>query len=63
MPLNWHPGLPDPKNPTYAEYSEKLLVGYRFYDYHNISFTTGRPFGYGLRGAIQLKRIGFEFWF
>ena len=34
--------------PTYANYSEKLLIGYRFYDYHNLSFTTGRPFGYGL---------------
>jgi beta-glucosidase len=42
------PGLPDPKNPTYAYYSEKLLVGYRFYDAHNISFTTGYPFGHGL---------------
>ena len=46
--MNCSPGLPDPKNPTYANYSEKFLVGYRFYDYHNISFTTGRPFGYGL---------------
>ena len=28
--------------------SEKLLVGYRYYDYHNISFTNGFPFGHGL---------------
>jgi beta-glucosidase len=42
------PGLPDSKNPIYAYYSEKLLVGYRFYDAHNISFTTGYPFGHGL---------------
>ena len=32
----------------YAEYSEKLLVGYRYYDHHNINFTTGFPFGHGL---------------
>jgi len=42
------PGLPDPKNPTYVYYQEKLLVGHRFYDAHNISFTTGFPFGHGL---------------
>jgi len=42
------PGLPDPKKPTYAYYTEKLLVGYRYYDAHNISFTTGFPFGHGL---------------
>ena len=46
-PAQW-PGLPDPASPLYAEYSEKLLVGYRYYDYHNISFTTGFPFGHGL---------------
>merc|ERR1719343_1777466 len=29
-------------------YSEKLLVGYRYYDAMNYSFTTGFPFGHGL---------------
>lgn len=43
-----YPGLPDPKNPAYAFYTEKLLVGYRYYEKHNISFTTGFPFGHGL---------------
>jgi len=43
-----YPGLPDPKNPTYAVYSEKLLVGYRYYDANRIRFTTGFPFGHGL---------------
>jgi len=42
------PGLPDASKPTYAYYTEKLLVGYRHYDAHNISFTTGFPFGHGL---------------
>jgi len=42
------PGLPNPKNPTYVYYEEKLLVGHRFYDAHNITFTTGFPFGHGL---------------
>merc|ERR1712113_260635 len=42
------PGLPDPKKPTYVYYQEQLLVGHRFYDKHNISFTTGFPFGHGL---------------
>ena len=46
-PAQW-PGLPDPTNPTYANYTEKLLVGYRFYDHHQIEFTTGFPFGHGL---------------
>jgi len=46
-PAQW-PGLPDPSHPTYANYTEKLLVGYRFYDHHNIQFTTGFPFGHGL---------------
>lgn len=46
-PAQW-PGLPDPKNPTYANYTEKLLVGYRYYDAHKIQFTTGFPFGHGL---------------
>jgi beta-glucosidase len=42
------PGLPDANSPTYAYYTEKLLVGYRFYDEHNISFSHGFPFGHGL---------------
>jgi len=46
-PAQW-PGLPDPKNPAYAYYTEKLLVGYRHYDAHVINFTTGFPFGHGL---------------
>lgn len=46
-PAQW-PGGPDPATPTHALYSEKLLVGYRYYDHHNISFTTGFPFGHGL---------------
>jgi beta-glucosidase len=46
-PEQW-PGLPDPKNPVYANYTEKLLVGYRWYDANSVSFTTGFPFGHGL---------------
>lgn len=42
------PGLPKANDPTYAYYTEKLLVGYRYYDAHNIKFTTGFPFGHGL---------------
>lgn len=42
-PAQW-PGLPDPKNPDYANYTEKLLVGYRYYDQHDIQFTTGSAF-------------------
>jgi len=42
------PGLPDPKNPTYAVYSEHLLVGYRYYEAHNLKFEYGFPFGHGL---------------
>jgi beta-glucosidase len=41
------PGLPV-KNPVEAVYSEKLLVGYRYYDHHDLKFTTGYPFGHGL---------------
>jgi len=41
------PGLPA-DDPAYAYYSEKLLVGYRHYDAHNLTFTTGFPFGHGL---------------
>jgi len=43
-----YPGVPDPKNPAYSFYSEKLLVGYRYFDAHNVSFTTGFAFGHGL---------------
>eukprot|EP00041_Stephanoeca_diplocostata_P020071 m.441232 g.441232 ORF g.441232 m.441232 type:complete len:765 (+) comp21468_c0_seq4:58-2352(+) len=46
-PAQW-PGLPDPAKPTYAKYSEKLEVGYRYYDAHGIEFTTGACFGHGL---------------
>ena len=46
-PAQW-PGLPDPKKPAYAVYSEELLVGYRYYDYHNLTFSSGFPFGHGL---------------
>lgn len=46
-PAQW-PGLPDPSHPTYANYSEHLLVGYRYYDAKQIKFTTGFPFGHGL---------------
>eukprot|EP01051_Picozoa_sp_SAG22_P005736 SAG22_NODE_350_length_11853_cov_3.693211_12_plen_662_part_00 len=46
-PDQW-PGLPDPHNPTYANYTERLLVGYRYYDEKKIDFTTGFPFGHGL---------------
>ena len=46
-PAQW-PGLPDPTKPAYANYTEKLLFGYRYYDHHNITFTTGFPFGHGL---------------
>ena len=49
-PAQW-PGLPDPAHPTYANYSEKLLVGYRYYDAHGIEFSTGFPFGHGLSYA------------
>jgi beta-glucosidase len=42
------PGIENPKSPTYAYYSEKLLVGYRYYDAHNITFSTGFPFGHGI---------------
>jgi len=45
--VQW-PGLPDATKPTYSFYTEKLTVGYRYYDAHNIGFTTGFPFGHGL---------------
>ena len=43
-----YPGLTDPNNPTYVFYTEKRVVGYRYYEEHNINFTTGFPFGHGL---------------
>jgi len=46
-PAQW-PGLPDPSNPEHATYSEKLLVGYRYYDAKGLKFSTGFPFGHGL---------------
>ena len=42
------PGLPDPKKPEYANYTEQLLIGYRYYDAYQIDFTSGYPFGHGL---------------
>ena len=39
------PGLPDPEAPLYANYTEGLFVGYRYYDAHGITpkFTFGAP--------------------
>ena len=31
-----YPGLPDPEAPLYANYTEGLFVGYRYYDKHGI---------------------------
>jgi beta-glucosidase len=45
-PAQW-PGLPQ-NDPETVQYSEGLLVGYRFYDAMGIKFTTGFPFGHGL---------------
>ena len=42
QPDQW-PGLPDPHHPTYANYTERLLVGYRYYDQMKLEFTTGTP--------------------
>ena len=46
------PGLPlapaGAKIGDYSFYTEKLQVGYRYYDAHGISFSTGFPFGHGL---------------
>ena len=36
------------KSPGFANYSEKLLVGYRYYDAHELQFSSGAPFGHGL---------------
>ena len=44
-PTQW-PGYPDPKHPQYANYSEGLLVGYRYYDARAIE--PAYPFGHGL---------------
>eukprot|EP01052_Picozoa_sp_SAG31_P009539 SAG31_NODE_503_length_14804_cov_32.491670_9_plen_474_part_00 len=50
------PGLPGPSPPpgagaqqqiTDANYTERLLIGYRQYDAKKISFTSGFPFGHG----------------
>jgi len=46
-PGQW-PGELDTNGIPHSTYSEKLLVGYRYYDAHNISFTLGFPFGHGL---------------
>lgn len=42
------PGVPSRTMPEKVFYFEKLLVGYRYYDAHDIKFTTGFPFGHGL---------------
>jgi len=42
------PGKRDIFGTPHSQYSEKLLVGYRYYEEHNITFTTGFPFGHGL---------------
>jgi len=43
-----YPGVRRDDKLAHAVYSEQLLVGYRYYDAHNISFDTGFPFGHGL---------------
>eukprot|EP00408_Alexandrium_pacificum_P025886 CAMPEP_0171202986 /NCGR_PEP_ID=MMETSP0790-20130122/25287_1 /TAXON_ID=2925 /ORGANISM="Alexandrium catenella, Strain OF101" /LENGTH=706 /DNA_ID=CAMNT_0011668431 /DNA_START=58 /DNA_END=2178 /DNA_ORIENTATION=+ len=43
-----YPGIRGGDNLVHATYSEQLLVGYRYYDAHNIEFDTGFPFGHGL---------------
>lgn len=40
-----YPGLP-PSNPVYANYTEGLFFGYRWYDAHNVA--PAFPFGHGL---------------
>ena len=47
-PEQW-PGVPARSEKfSQANYTERLLVGYRYYDQMNIDFTTGFPFGHGL---------------
>jgi len=49
-PAQW-PGLTHPGalgSYAYSFYTEKLLVGYRYYDAHGLNFTVGFPFGHGL---------------
>lgn len=41
-----YPGLPDPEAPLYANYTEGLFVGYRYYDKHEIK--PAFAFGHGL---------------
>ena len=47
-PEQW-PGVPGTGDQfTQANYTERLLVGYRYYDQRKIKFTRGFPFGHGL---------------
>lgn len=41
-------GIPEKVWPDFSYYTEKLLVGYRYYDAKGIQFSTGFPFGHGL---------------
>mmetsp|Transcript_84350 Transcript_84350/g.188345 ORF Transcript_84350/g.188345 Transcript_84350/m.188345 type:complete len:743 (-) Transcript_84350:66-2294(-) len=43
-----YPGEKRDDKLSHSVYSEQLLVGYRYYDAHNIEFDTGFPFGHGL---------------
>eukprot|EP00413_Alexandrium_margalefii_P039480 CAMPEP_0204586102 /NCGR_PEP_ID=MMETSP0661-20131031/47296_1 /ASSEMBLY_ACC=CAM_ASM_000606 /TAXON_ID=109239 /ORGANISM="Alexandrium margalefi, Strain AMGDE01CS-322" /LENGTH=628 /DNA_ID=CAMNT_0051595715 /DNA_START=27 /DNA_END=1913 /DNA_ORIENTATION=- len=44
-PQQW-PGVPNPSNPAFNFYTERLLVGYRFYDAHGLQ--PRFAFGHGL---------------